>query len=144
MRKIVMTGSDSKAILDGLMARRGNSPEFILELEGYMDDLANGELDAADDKYIRQLAKRLGGGGGSEPVVPPQDDAHEDDAHEDEEYEDDETDDETEDDRFARAKAAFHQRFHPDNLDADAPDATLRREIFEEYWAELERIENED
>ena len=37
-----MTGSDSKAILDGLMARRGNSPEFILEFEGYMDDLEIG------------------------------------------------------------------------------------------------------
>ncbi len=31
----------------------------------------------------------------------------------------------------------------PDQLDPDAPDAALRREIFEEFSAELERIEDE-
>ncbi len=50
-----MTDHDTKAILERLMARRGNSPEFILELEGYRDDMANGELDGADKKYLRDL-----------------------------------------------------------------------------------------
>ncbi len=133
-----MTDSDSKAILDSLMARRGNSPEFILELEGYVDDLANDELDGDDKKYIRQLAKRLGEGGRGEPLEVVEDEDEADDEA------GDEADDEADESRFARAKAAFHERFHPDNLEADAPDAALRREIYDEYWAELERIENQD
>ena len=47
------------------------------------------------------------------------------------------------DTRFARAKAAFHERFNPENLDPEAADTALRREIYEQYWAELERIEDE-
>ena len=136
-----MTDSDTKALLDSLMARRGNAPEFILELEGYRDDLTNGELDSADIKYIRDLAKRLGsgvGGDAMEPVESPGD--GENDADGDDNEEDDETGG---DSRFARAKAAFRERFHPDGLDPDAPDAAVRREIYEEFWAELERIEGQ-
>ena len=136
-----MSDNDIKALLDGLMARRGNSPEFILELEGYMDDLAHGELDGADKKYIRDLAKRLGSaGGGVEPIVSPDDEVEEDDESDDDESDDDET---IEDSRFARVKAAFEERFNPDGLDPDAPDTALRREIYEEFRAELERIEDE-
>lgn len=121
-----MSDKDIKAILDNLTARRGNAPEFILELKGYVDDLANGELNSADKKYIRDLAKRLARGGGGEPIEP--------DDHEEED---------SGDTRFARAKAAFHARFHPDNLDPDAPDAAIRREVYEEFLAELDRIEDE-
>ncbi len=128
-----MSDKDIKTVLDGLMARRGNSPEFILELEGYVDDLANGDLDGADIKYIRDLAKRLSDVKGGAAV-----DAIES-LPEVVEY-DDEADG---DSRFARAKAAFHERFHPDGLDPDAPDAAVRKEIYEEFWAELERIEDE-
>ncbi len=127
-----MSDKDIKAILEHLMARRGNAPEFTLELEGYVDDLANGELDTADKKYIRELAKRLSGGGG-EPIEP--------DDHEEEEEAS--FGEEAGDTRFARAKAAFHERFNPDNLDPDAPDAALRRELYEEFSAELDRIEDE-
>ncbi len=127
-----MSDKDIKAILDKLMARRGNSPEFTLELEGYVDDLAHGELDTADKKYIRELAKRLSGDGSAsgEPIEP-------DDDEEEEDKED------SGDTRFARAKAVFRERFHPDNLDPDHPDAALRRELYEEFQAELDRIEDE-
>ena len=159
-----MTDLDTKALLDHLMARRGNSPEFILELEGYVDDLAGGELDGADKKYIRDLAKRLGktgGGDGSEPAEETVDQEEdfgegeedrgegEEDRGEGEEdrgegEEDRGEEEDLADTRFARAKAAFHERFDPEALDPDAPDTALRREIYEEYWAELERIEDED
>jgi hypothetical protein len=133
-----MSDSDSKAILEQLKARRGNSPEFILELEGYTDDLAHGELDGADKKYIRDLAKRLGkpAGGDVEIIDPAEEviDVEEADSSEQEAWEDT---------RFARAKAAFHERFNPENLDPEAADTALRREIYEQYWAELERIEDE-
>ncbi len=132
-----MTDSDTKALLDSLKARRGNSPEFSHELEGYLGDLTNGELDSADIKYIRDLAKRLDGGG-TEPAESPGDDYNGADGY------DDENDDENDvDDRFARAKVALRERFHPDTLDPDAPDTALRRQIYEEFWAELERIEDE-
>ena len=48
------------------------------------------------------------------------------------------------DGKFERAKAAFADMFNPDNLDPDAPDTALRREIFDQFSAELERIEEDD
>ena len=123
-----MSDKDITAILDSLMARGGKTPEFTLELEGYLDDLANGELNTVDKKYIRQLANRLSGdgGGSGEPIEP-----------------DDHEEADSGDTRFARAKSAFHVRFHPDNIDPDATDAALRRELYEEFSAELDRIEDE-
>ncbi len=128
-----MREMDIKTILDSLMAWHGNAPEFTLELEGYVDDLANGELDSADKKYIRDLAKRLSRGGG-ETIEP-------DDLEEEEEEE--EEAEQSGDTRFARAKAALRERFDPEALDPDAPDTALRREIYEEFRAELDRIEDE-
>ena len=136
-----MSGSDSKAILEQLMARRGNSPEFILELEGYVDDLAHGELDGADKKYIRDLAKRLGNTGGGDGKTAEETNERQEDIAEQAEDRGEEED--LADTRFARAKAAFHERFNPENLDPEAADTALRREIYEQYWAELERIEDE-
>ena len=128
-----MSDKDIKAILDGLMARRGNAPEFTLELEGYVDDLANGALDTADTKYIRELVKRLGKTGGGEPIEPDGEPIEPDGDEEES----------SGDTRFARAREVFHARFHPDNLDPEAPDAALRRELYEEFSAELDRIEDE-
>ncbi len=138
-----MRDSDTKAILDKLMARRNNAPEFTHELEGYADDLANGELDSADKKYLRDLAKRLGSGGGGGDKGG-NDALEADESPLDDEWYDSDDEDHGNDNRFARAKAAFHERFHPDNLDPGAADTALRREIYEEFWAELERIEDED
>ena len=123
-----MTTDDTRALLQTLLARKGNSPEFGLEIEGYIDDLENDELDAADRKYIGDVAKRLGVSAGaatenrSAPTVPAAVAGNS---------------------KFERAKAAFADMFDPDQLDPDAPDAALRREIFEEFSAELERIEDE-
>ncbi len=139
-----MSDNDTKAILDSLMARRNNSPEFTHELEGYADDLASGELDNADKKYIRDLAKRLGRDDKGSDDKDVNDALEADDSPLDDEWHDSDDEDHGNDNRFARAKAAFHERFHPDNLDPDAADTALRREIYEEFWAELERIEDEN
>ena len=51
-----MTTKDTRALLETLLARKGNSPEFALEIEGYLDDLGRDDLDSADaagDVYIR-------------------------------------------------------------------------------------------
>lgn len=133
-----MTEDDTKATLDSLLARRGNTPEFIAELEGYRQDLATRDLDGADRKYIRELAKRLGGGGAASDPIESLEDDHED------EYEDEDEDEDSEgDSRFAQAKAAFFERFNPDGLDPDAPDTAIRRQIYEDFRAELERIEEQ-
>ncbi len=47
------------------------------------------------------------------------------------------------DDRFLRAKRAFALRFHPDRVWASGTERALRRAIFQEFWAELRRIERE-
>ena len=123
-----MTADDTRALLQSLLARKSNSPEFALEIEGYIDDLENAELDAADHKYIGDVAKRLGVIAGAAkikqaaPAAAPA----------------------PTDTKFERAKAAFADMFDPDHLDPDAPDAALRREIFEEFAAKLDRIEHDD
>lgn len=133
----MMNDNDTLAILDNLIGRRNNAPEFTHELEGYRDDLANGELDSADEKYLRDLAQRLSGGSGGNDTLEP------DVSPDDDDWYDSDDQDHGNDNRFARVKAAFHERFHPDKLDPDAPDTAMRREIYEEFRAELERIENE-
>ena len=126
-----MTTRDTRALLQSLLARKSNSPEFALEIEGYIDDLANDELDATDRKYIGDVAKRLGviaaaaNENAPAPTVATPVTA-------------------AADTKFERAKAAFAEMFDPDNLDPDAPDAALRREIYEEFAAELDRIEHDD
>jgi hypothetical protein len=120
-----MTTEDTRALLETLLARKNNSPEFALELEGYLDDLNQDDLDSADLKYIGDVAKRLGvltGAGGKDAPAP---EATVDDS------------------QFARAKAAFTDMFNPDDLDPDAPDTALRREIYDQFSAELERIEED-
>ena len=126
-----MTTHDTRALLQSLLARKSNSPEFALEIEGYIDDLENGDLDAADRKYIGDVAKRLGvltGAANENRIAPASATPATASAGT----------------KFERAKAAFADMFDPDHLDPDAPDAALRREIFEEFRAELERIEQDD
>ena len=121
-----MTTEDARALLNSMLARKGNSPEFALEIEGYLDDLNRDDLDSADLKYIGDVAKRLGvlTGSGDAPTT--------------------ETTPVADDSQFARAKAAFSDMFNPEDLDPDAPDTALRREIYDEFSAELERIEEDD
>jgi N-acetyl-anhydromuramyl-L-alanine amidase AmpD len=44
-------------------------------------------------------------------------------------------------DRFQRAKRAFALRFHPDRVAGGAAERHIRAAIFQEFWAELRRIE---
>ncbi len=120
-----MTTEDTRALLETLLSRKNNSPEFALEIEGYLDDLNRDDLDNADLKYISDVAKRLGvltgsGGAAATETTPVADDS-----------------------QFARAKAAFADMFNPGDLDPEAPDTALRREIYDQFAAELERIEEE-
>jgi hypothetical protein len=122
-----MTTKDTRALLDSLLARNSNSPEFTLEIEGYRDDLDRDDLDGADRKYIADVAKRLGviAGGSSAKDTPEPPAAA------------------VADSRFERAKAAFADMFNPDDLDPDDPETALRRDIYDQFSAELERIEED-
>jgi len=55
------TGDESKtpALIDKLLAREGNSEAFCEELEEYKSDLANGDLEPSDHRYIQALHARL-------------------------------------------------------------------------------------
>ena len=120
-----MTDATIRRLLETLRDRRGNSAEFRAEIDGYLEDLGEDALDQHDVSYIRRLAKRLGVEGGDADVAQAVAEA------------------EPGEDRFDHAKAAFARLFDPGNLDPDAPDTALRTEIFEEFWAELERIERD-
>lgn len=47
----------------------------------------------------------------------------------------------TKDPKFERAKKAFARHFHPNSGDHTGLEATLRAEVFKEFWSELEKIE---
>ncbi len=130
-----MTDDTIRRLLETLRDRRGNAVEFRAEIDGYLEDLGEDALDQHDVSYIRRLADRLGveaagaeAGADSAPAEAVAETVAEA---------------EPGGDRFDQAKAAFARLFDPGNLDPDAPDTALRTEIFEEFWAELERIEDD-
>jgi hypothetical protein len=55
------TGNNAEtlALIDKLLARPGISDDFRDELNGYKTDIAEGEFEEADHRYVRALHKRL-------------------------------------------------------------------------------------
>ena len=51
--------SKTLALINKLLAREGNSEEFREELEEYKSDLANGDFESSDHRYIQALHARL-------------------------------------------------------------------------------------
>ena len=51
--------SKISALIDKLLAREGNSEMLREELEEYKSDLANGDLEPSDHRYIQALYARL-------------------------------------------------------------------------------------
>ena len=51
--------AESLALIDKLLAGAAQSKELREELEGYKEDIAEGEFTAADRRYLRALATRL-------------------------------------------------------------------------------------
>ena len=57
--KFVGDESKTPALIDKLLAREGNSEEFRAELEEYKSDLAKGDFEPSDHRYIQALYERL-------------------------------------------------------------------------------------
>ena len=57
----VFTGdaSETSKLIEKLLAREGNSDAFIEELEEYKSDLAAGEFEDSDHRYVQALYARL-------------------------------------------------------------------------------------
>lgn len=55
------TGDDAETseLIDRLLAREGNSDEFREELQEYKTDLASGDFQPDDHRYVRALYARL-------------------------------------------------------------------------------------
>lgn len=51
--------AETLALIDKLLAKPDISDDFREELNGYKDDIAEGEFKAADHRYVRALYKRL-------------------------------------------------------------------------------------
>ncbi len=51
--------ADILRLLDRLLAQEKGDPEFCAELDGYKQDIANGEFDDRDRSYVRDLYDRL-------------------------------------------------------------------------------------
>ena len=51
--------SKTPALIDKLLAREGNSEMLREELEEYKSDLANGDFEPSDHRYIQALYARL-------------------------------------------------------------------------------------
>lgn len=54
--------AEAHTLIDGLI-KQGVSATTREELDGYKEDIAEGEFEASDLNYLRALAKRLGKGG---------------------------------------------------------------------------------
>ena len=51
--------SKTSALIDKLLAREGNSEAFREELEEYKSDLANGDFEPSDHRYIQAVHARV-------------------------------------------------------------------------------------
>jgi hypothetical protein len=51
--------ADSLALIDELLAKPGISEPLCEELENYKNDIAEGEFDEADRRYVRAVHERL-------------------------------------------------------------------------------------
>ncbi len=51
--------ADSLALIDELLAKTGISEDFREELENYKTDIAEGEFEEADRRYVRAVHERL-------------------------------------------------------------------------------------
>ncbi|HEY9549648.1 MAG TPA: hypothetical protein VIR45_09115 [Kiloniellaceae bacterium] len=58
---VATRNAESLTLIARLLARGGHSEELRNELEGYKEDIAEGEFTAADHQYLRALYKRLTG-----------------------------------------------------------------------------------
>jgi len=58
--KVEIAGDDGD-VIERLLASASVSASTKDELRGFRDDLAKGALDPSDRKYIRDLARRIGG-----------------------------------------------------------------------------------
>lgn len=58
------TGDETQTpeLIEKLLAREGNSEAFREELEDYKTDLANGDFEPSDHRYIQSLYQRLSSG----------------------------------------------------------------------------------
>ena len=50
---------ETLALIEKMLARPGISEDFRAELEGYKEDIAEGEFTEADRKYLRAVSQRL-------------------------------------------------------------------------------------
>ena len=50
---------EAKKLIEKLRQRSGISSELKAELDGYLEDIKEGEFDAADRRYVRALYNRL-------------------------------------------------------------------------------------
>jgi hypothetical protein len=53
------TAADSLALIDKLLAKSGISEDLREELKGYKTDIAEGEFQEADRRYLRAISARL-------------------------------------------------------------------------------------
>ena len=51
---------ETLALIEKMLAKPGISEDFREELEGYKQDLAEGEFEKSDHDYVRAVYKRLG------------------------------------------------------------------------------------
>jgi hypothetical protein len=54
-----MKDTDSVALIDEMLAKAGISEDLREELESYKTDIAEGEFEEADRRYLRAVHKRL-------------------------------------------------------------------------------------
>jgi len=57
--KLDVNEAETRALIEKLLAREGNSDDFRQELEEYKSDLANGTFEPGDHRYVHALYARL-------------------------------------------------------------------------------------
>lgn len=139
----------------------GVSPETAADVQRILDETETGSIHEEDLDYLRALNARLGGNSGGHSASPEK--SVEDDRAgavdwkarayqamqrakraerrlKELEATQREAGETSTDRRFNEIRKRFARRYHPNNNRFSGLEATLRAEIFKEFWAEFEEV----
>jgi hypothetical protein len=139
-----LADTEIQSILRDLLARKELSSDTREELQDFQTQAQGGELDRTDREYVLALARRLTGkavGGGA---VADSDALDHYDYDEEQSWRERAHEAEQRaalaEAKLAEIKAAFERLYGPAAI-APGPEADIRREIYDTFGRELERIE---
>ena len=141
-----MSTADVKRLVDELKASGLVERRTLEELDGFLASERRGKLHKDDAKFVRDLHARLLGG----KERASREETRQTGTHENWQARALRAEEELSrlrsgpaDAKFKEIKSRFAKRYHPNGGRYSGIEATVRAEVFKEFWTEFEDVENQ-